>query len=629
MNQEKALQNKVHKLETLLESVKLLNSTQDMTDILQALLTESIANIKDGDAGIIFLFNEKLNCLETKTYIGFDPEIEKLQLQPDESITGMTFTQKRPLRFNSTEDISAITNTMSSRSQQTLKRTFEETFPKIHSTVSCPLIFRDSCFGVIVIDGFREDAKLTEEDLQFLESISIQASVAINNALSLERESKNSADLEETNRIIEIQKNAYKFTLDLHTKFTNMILHGCDVKDILQELSHLIECDTIVVSPLYAIVGHHLPITQSLKHLEASRLDWPRRLSPLHPSHFTNPHSPYVIRFLPILINQENYGWLGILNPPKTQVEKVSIAVERSLAVLALILLKIQEIHSTELRLKGEFLETLLAYRDVDFIHRTITNYGYRKNQLHALLVIDLEPINKTIETDPLLSHSTSYMKALQEQFRKALHPISTQVIPFIKGTQLIFLLETDSDLSEKIQADSLWKMLAKDQLLWQIIKNEWRLKASASNLFTDLKAFKDAYQHALYAIEIGTVYHKDDFLVFYSQLKVKRFLLNNEADELKQFTVDTLGLLIDYDQKSQARLLDTLRIYIRTNNSWTQTKEQLFIHGNTLTYRLRRIEEILGLHLNDYSDRLNIQIAFEIMELQNPQAKTPSGIFS
>ena len=48
------LQNKVNKLECLLESSKLLNSTLDIKYVLQALLSESIANIKGGDAGAFF-----------------------------------------------------------------------------------------------------------------------------------------------------------------------------------------------------------------------------------------------------------------------------------------------------------------------------------------------------------------------------------------------------------------------------------------------------------------------------------------------------------------------------------------------------------------------------------------------
>lgn len=618
MTNQEILQGKVHKLESLLESAKLLNSTLDIMDVLQALLSESIANIKDGDAGIIFLFNEDLGCLETKTYIGFNDEIEHLKLLPGESITGMTFTQKKPLIFNSAEDISAITKTMRPRSQQTLQFTFQETFPRVHSTLSCPLIFRNYCFGVIVIDGFKQDAKLTEDDLHFLEAISNQAAIAINNALNLERESRNSAFLEENNRLIETQKDAYKFTIDLHTKFTNMILHGCDANDILRELSQLIQCECIVTNSIFSIIGHSLSDSRALKQLESLQTEWTEHLMPLHPSVFQHPELPAAIQFLPILVNQENYGWLGILAPPKDQTERNSIAIDRSLAILALILLKMQEIHSTELRLRGEFFETLLVYRDIDYIHRMMKNYGYRFEKNHALLIFDL----KSRETSQLDEHtatvSTNYLSGFQQQFKAALHPLSTQIVTFYKGTQLIFLLETEKDLSERLQMDNLLRKLAKDPLLWKVLKKEWHLKIGASNVFSDLKDFKGAYQNAQYALEFGNSQSKDDYLVFYSQLKVKRFLLTNDPSELQKFVRDILGPLIDYDQKAHSRFLDTLRIYIQSNNSWTQTKETLFIHGNTLTYRLKRIEEILGLKLDDYQDRLNIQIAFEILELQN-----------
>lgn len=613
MTNYQLLQNKVNKLECLLESSKLLNSTLDIMDVLQALLSESIANIKDGDAGIIFLYNESLECLETKTSIGFNEEIEDLRLLPGESITGMTFTQKKPLIFNSSEDIAAMTKTMRPQSQETLHFTFRETFPRIHSTLSCPLIFRDHCFGVIVIDGFKKDAKLTNEDLHFLEAISNQAAIAINNALSLERESQNAAFLEETNQIIETQKNAYKFTIDLHTKFTNMILHGCDVHDILVELSNLISLDCIVVNPIFSIVGHSLSKQKILKQVEALQPEWIEHILPLTPSMFHHPNLTDSIQFLPILVNQENYGWLGILSPSKKWTEKDSIAIERSLAVLALILLKIQEIHSTELRVKGEFLESLLVYRDIDYIHRTIQNFGYRLDRTHAVLVFDFE------SREPNGHHptfSTSYLSGLQEQFKNALAPLSSQIIPFLKGTQFIFLMETERELSEVLQMDALRNLLAADPLLWKIANKGWRLRIGGSDLFTDLQDFNTAYQNALYAIEVGENQNRDHFLVFYSQLRVKGFLLNNQSADLNHFVTEVLGPLIEYDRRSHAHFLKTLKLYIQTNNSWTKTKETLFIHGNTLTYRLKRIEEILGLRLDDYRDRLNIQIALEILDL-------------
>ncbi len=54
----------------------------------------------------------------------------------------------------------------------------------------------------------------------------------------------------------------------------------------------------------------------------------------------------------------------------------------------------------------------------------------------------------------------------------------------------------------------------------------------------------------------------------------------------------------------------------IKSNGNWFYTKGKMHIHGNTLSYRLKRIEEILGLDLEDYNHRLKIQFALEIMEI-------------
>jgi len=606
------LQNRIEKLESLLESAKLLNSTLDTQDILQSLLSESIANIKDGDAGIIFLYNESIDRLETKAYIGFDPEIEDLKLLPDESITGITFAQRKPIRLNRAEEVSAMTNTMSSDSQKTIQNIFRNMFPKVHSTISCPLLFRDHCFGVIVIDGFKEDATLTEDDMLFLESISNQAAIAINNALSLEKESKNASFLEKTNQLIETQKNAYKFTLDLHTKFTNMILHGCQVDDILFELSQLIGCDTIVVNSIYSVIGHHLSDPNFDQQLQKMSSYWMEHLHPLQASQFVWADTNTNFHFSPILVNQENYGWLGILNPQAKMSERDSIAIERSLSTLALILLKIQEINLTELRLKGEFLESLMAYQDIDYIHRTIRNYGYQENAQHALLVFDLESLTNEHQL------SSSLSNGLQQQLLEVLQNHFKQIVSFSKGSHLIFLLEANTDLSEVIELKSLQNMMNASPFLKSILSRNWKLKIGASNVFADLKEFKNAYQNAVYALEVGNSRHEADFIEFYSHLKVKRFLLNNAPNELQTFAKEILDPLIQYDIKHKSHFLPTLKIYIQTNNSWSKTKEQLFIHGNTLTYRLKRIEEILGLSLDNYRDRLNIQIALEILELKH-----------
>jgi DNA-binding PucR family transcriptional regulator len=69
------------------------------------------------------------------------------------------------------------------------------------------------------------------------------------------------------------------------------------------------------------------------------------------------------------------------------------------------------------------------------------------------------------------------------------------------------------------------------------------------------------------------------------------------------------LQALFDYDQAREAALVDTLDQYLRRFGDVRAAAEDLHIHPNTLRYRVRRAEEILGMNLDDPDSRLLLQI--------------------
>ena len=60
---------------------------------------------------------------------------------------------------------------------------------------------------------------------------------------------------------------------------------------------------------------------------------------------------------------------------------------------------------------------------------------------------------------------------------------------------------------------------------------------------------------------------------------------------------------------------LTTLACYLRENNSPQRAARFLHVHPNTVAYRVKRIEEITGLSLDSYRDRLSTQVALEILD--------------
>ncbi len=136
---------------------------------------------------------------------------------------------------------------------------------------------------------------------------------------------------------------------------------------------------------------------------------------------------------------------------------------------------------------------------------------------------------------------------------------------------------------------------------------------AGISDIFMGTNSFNAAYTKVNRLLDQLLSNEQRMKWIFMEDSKIHRLILNNPTKELEEFVHMVLDPILDKTGKQN--LLKTLDVYIRSNCNWTYTKDQLFIHGNTLTYRLNRIQEILNIDLKKYKDILHIQLALEIID--------------
>jgi sugar diacid utilization regulator len=104
--------------------------------------------------------------------------------------------------------------------------------------------------------------------------------------------------------------------------------------------------------------------------------------------------------------------------------------------------------------------------------------------------------------------------------------------------------------------------------------------------------------------------------VVAFEDLGIHRLLLQvPDLAELRSFATEILGKLGGQERQRGTELLTTLACYFRENNSPQRTARSLHVHPNTVAYRIRRIQEITGLQLGTYRDRLMAQVALEIID--------------
>ncbi len=105
--------------------------------------------------------------------------------------------------------------------------------------------------------------------------------------------------------------------------------------------------------------------------------------------------------------------------------------------------------------------------------------------------------------------------------------------------------------------------------------------------------------------------------LTYFGDLGVYRLLLSMGGNkELRDFYNESLGRLLEHDARNGGELIQTLDAFFRYHGSPSRMAEKMKAHRNTLLYRLRRIQEITGIDLEDAETRLALHLALRIGEV-------------
>ncbi|PJF40632.1 MAG: hypothetical protein D6737_03235 [Chloroflexi bacterium] len=151
-------------------------------------------------------------------------------------------------------------------------------------------------------------------------------------------------------------------------------------------------------------------------------------------------------------------------------------------------------------------------------------------------------------------------------------------------------------------------------------------VSAGISRPAIGLAALRDAYREAKDAISIASELGERGVTTFYGDLKLYQLLLalkEHNLHHLQNFYRDTLGKVVEYDEKRQADLVRTLEGFFAANGNLAKAAADLDVHRNTLVYRLERVKELTELDLDDSDNRLILHLALKI---QRVLATLPTG---
>lgn len=497
---------------------------------------------------------------------------------------------------------------------------------EMQTGMAIPIIRKGNGIGLIYT-WRRSVLKFTQNEENLLQWLAQHVAATIENANLYYRERVNVVKLKELNNLSELRQAHLRRVLDIHNQLTIMVLQGNGYHSIAETLTTLVENPVIVEDENFNLLataafpaGEPLPTVLPTDYWTTQ--DGSRFLDNLN-EQIESVRIPVQLEFgtncqrlvVPIATGQEVLGYVTVLEENRKLEELDSVAVQHASTVFALEMMKEKIAGEVEASLRGDFIDDLLQgnYKTEKEIVNRASFLGYDMARTYQAIIFDIDDFSQVAKKLGDEGKVAKKKRLLAELVAKRVKERSPQSIITFKSDTIVILADAVVDSHQTMLPTELTTHIR--QLVSKTME-EITISAGIGRLAGDIPAIRESYREAKLALEVFKKAGRRDFQVSFEEIGIYRlFFQSVDNQELVSFARHLLGPLMEYDQKKAGILVSTLKSYLNSGCNLTSTAQAAFLHINTVIYRLQKIEEILGISLNDIEARLNLHMALKVLE--------------
>ena len=434
-------------------------------------------------------------------------------------------------------------------------------------------------------------------------------------------------------RIINAEHWRLKRSLEIHRRFTELVLDGKGVTEICRTLADLLESSVVIEDASFHLLAHagssadphrketiqrqgtpprvlfDPQIQRMLREVEANRA--PVKVPPF-------PHVGMSRERLiaPILAGGQVLGYISVLDHPPHNEELAFMAIEQAALVLALAVAKERELSEVEGRVRGEFLEDLLhgTYGDESAAQRRARHLGYPLQGSHIVMLVDIDDFRgfnraRQISEDAIQSLKRDFLRRVTAVVRTSYARALVQG----RSDQVVALLPLGTEAGDhQIRVHALGVQIQQGIADW---KPGFTVSVGFSGPAEAPAGMAGSLREVTSVMESLARFKRWSQVVAVPELGLTGLLAAVTDERLVDYSRRHLGPLIKHDTTRKGNLVATLRAYLETGEQ-QHAAQRLRVHPNTLRYRLDRIREISGVDLEDPETRLNLAVALRVQAL-------------
>ncbi|WP_100403752.1 CdaR family transcriptional regulator [Bacillus sp. FJAT-42315] len=317
---------------------------------------------------------------------------------------------------------------------------------------------------------------------------------------------------------------------------------------------------------------------------------------------------------VPIVFNNKTIGVLGIVGDPQ-EVEKYVHLVKNQVEMMCQEAFR-KEMKELESKMIEVFIQQLIHY-DTDEQQERVTQYaktlGYNPDINRCCVLIDIhqptskQPIRNTPYSFPY------FQRDVIDYIQLIFHESKEDIISFIGMEKVIVVKPVKTKEAYAALRSSLQQKLDK---LTNFLSIKYDLSASLAvgDIQQGVSGISHSFRQAEKAMNLGRNKALQSGIYIYNEKNTTFELLPKEiTPELQQTLLALIQPLSEHDHYDM--LSSTFIKYCQYNLNLSETARKLYVHRNTIIYRLEKITELTQLNTSQFNDCMLLHLAISCYE--------------
>ncbi|MCR5232502.1 MAG: helix-turn-helix domain-containing protein [Lachnospiraceae bacterium] len=137
------------------------------------------------------------------------------------------------------------------------------------------------------------------------------------------------------------------------------------------------------------------------------------------------------------------------------------------------------------------------------------------------------------------------------------------------------------------------------------------KVRVSYGTIVNEIKGLSKSYKEACMALDVGMIFYSEKNIIPYITLGIGRLIYQLPVNLCQMFIDEIFGDIEPGDIDDE--ILSTVKKFFDNSLNVSETSRQLFVHRNTLVYRIEKLQKMTGLDVRVFEDALTLKIALMV----------------